>query len=367
MADCKRFILAAGIAAVLSGCSASPFETALPQAAAPATTASFSGADQNAPATSGHVYLLRGLIGDIFSRGMDKLADEMNRRGVPAQTHGVFAWASVADEAARTYRADAAPIILIGHSTGGDNAILMARRLQDVNVPVAMLITFDPTPIADPVPANVEHALNIYQSTNPIGGGHIRPGPGFHGHMSNVNLREHHEIIHITMDKSETLHDLVAAKILEVVHAAQATRAVPVVTPQQQQRLRLAATPPPRPAVAAEPAIPIKYTVPGNAPIALWDSGMAVTVADDDSLATIAQKYGAPAWAITQINNLNGADGIAPGQRLVIPRNAFVVAAVPPPESKSIASAKRKAPANKRDVRAGKPVKQLSQAAAGGT
>ncbi len=371
----SRLILPMCFFAALGACSGIYIEQPLSSApsasftaaSAPSVSASpatLTSPDEPAsPAPGGHVYLFRGLIGDIFSRGMDKLADAMNRRGVPAQTYGVFAWSWVADTAGRTYRKDGAPIVLIGHSTGGDNVIAMAARLNDARVPVALLITFDPTPVADPVPPNVERALNIYQSTNPIGGGQIKPDAGFHGHLANVNLREHREIVHITMDKSDTLHALVAAKIMEVVEIAKAKRAIAAAPPPL---LRTAAAKPasPQPVATEGPAVPIKYTVPAAAPIVLWDSGTTVSVAPEDSLETIGRKYGAPAWAIAQINNLNGADGIQPGQRLVVPRNAFVPEPAILPENHLAVSARRNAPATKRDAR-GKTANQLTRAGGG--
>ncbi|MBI4276127.1 MAG: LysM peptidoglycan-binding domain-containing protein [Rhizobiales bacterium] len=382
MADINHRILFAGLAAFLGGCSGAYFEqslsststTSFTTAAAPTPAASTSLAnvsasavsdDSSKPAASGRVYLLRGLIGDIFSRGMDTLANEMNKRGVPAQTHGVFAWAWVADEAARAYRSDGAPIVLIGHSTGGDNAIAMARRLGEAKVPVAMLITFDPTPIADPIPANVAHAFNIYQSSNPIGGGQIRPGPGFRGHLANINLREHREIIHITMDKSATLHALVGAKILEAVAATKTPRNTAAAPRNLSPRLAAAGAPVQMPpAAVTEPPVPIKYTIPSAAPIVIWDSGMPVTVAPADTLETIAQKYGVPIWGIAQLNNLISAEGIQPGQRLVVPRNAFAPEPLDIAEPKPVVAARNKGkPA--RDARV-KPAKLVSQAGAGG-
>jgi hypothetical protein len=230
----------------------------------------------------------------------------------------------------------------------------MARWLGDAKVPVAMIITFDPTPIADPIPPNVNYALNIYQSTNPIGGGQIKPASGFRGHLANINLREHREIIHITMDKSKTLHELVAAKILEVISADNREAAGP--------RMAGAVV---NPAAVSEPPIPIKYTIPGAEPIAIWDSGMPIMVAATDSLETIARSHGVPVWAIAQVNNINRAEGIQAGQRVIVPRNTSVPRSALAEATPAPTPARRKS-AVTRDAHT-KPatVRQLSQA--GGT
>ncbi|MEA2905012.1 MAG: hypothetical protein QOI12_2399 [Alphaproteobacteria bacterium] len=63
-----------------------------------------------------------------------------------------------------------------------------------------------------------------------------------------------------------------------------------------------------------------------------WDGGTAVTVAQGDTVEVIAQRYGVPASAIIQANQLPESGAITPGRRLVIPRynTASVVANRPP-------------------------------------
>ncbi len=66
-----------------------------------------------------------------------------------------------------------------------------------------------------------------------------------------------------------------------------------------------------------------------------WDGGSPVTVERGQTLEMIARKYGVPASAIMQVNNLRDAHAIYPGQRLVIPRyvsgsSHYRAAAAPP-------------------------------------
>ena len=51
-----------------------------------------------------------------------------------------------------------------------------------------------------------------------------------------------------------------------------------------------------------------------------WDGGTAITVAAGDTIDTIARRYGVPASAIIQANDISAPASIRPGQRLVIPR-----------------------------------------------
>jgi hypothetical protein len=60
-----------------------------------------------------HVYLLRGLM-NIFSLGMDSLAEELDKRGVHTTVSNHSEWQSLADQAASNYKAGKEdPIILV--------------------------------------------------------------------------------------------------------------------------------------------------------------------------------------------------------------------------------------------------------------
>ena len=51
-------------------------------------------------------------------------------------------------------------------------------------------MTYDPTRAAGRIPANVERDINLYQSSNFLGGGDLVPGGGFHGHYASYNLKD---------------------------------------------------------------------------------------------------------------------------------------------------------------------------------
>ena len=73
-----------------------------------------------------HVYLLRGLM-NVFSLGMDTLAEKIQRRGIYATVHNHTEWEALADQAAAAYRAGKeGPIIVVGHSLGADSVMLMS-------------------------------------------------------------------------------------------------------------------------------------------------------------------------------------------------------------------------------------------------
>ena len=159
-----------------------------------------------------HVYLFRGLA-DVFSTGMDTLADELNRRGVYATSHSHVDWKSIADKAAADYKSGKeGPIILIGHSLGADAVMEMADYLGDKGVPVALVVPFDGTQ-SFPAPGNVARVLNFTQRDY----AYMRPGPGFRGTLSNVDLSSDPNIGHLNIDKVPRLHAQVIAEVLGIV------------------------------------------------------------------------------------------------------------------------------------------------------
>jgi hypothetical protein len=158
-----------------------------------------------------HVYLFRGLA-DVFSTGIDTLAEELTRRGVYATSHSHTDWKSIAARVAVDYKAGKeGPIILIGHSLGADAVMEMADYLGDKAVPVALVVPFDGTQ-SFPVPGNVGRVLNLTQRDY----AQMRPGPGFRGTLSNVDLSSDRSIDHLNIDKSPRLHGLVIAEVLAV-------------------------------------------------------------------------------------------------------------------------------------------------------
>jgi len=197
-------------------------------------------------------------------------------------------WSSVAGQAISDYRRDPKPITVIGHSIGGDAAVEFAETLAAAHVPVALLITYDPTRAAHSVPANVQRYINLYQSSNFLGGGDLGAGPGFHGAYASYNLKDRPEVIHVNLDKFDRIQEQLAAKV--------------------------------RSAGAGGGGEPLRLVIPPAVPIELWDSGVAVSAHAGDTLQTIAGTYHVPVWALTQINKVSETAALTEGQRIVVPR-----------------------------------------------
>jgi hypothetical protein len=249
----------------------------------------------------GRAYLFRGVAGLIYSRGMDHLADRIRKAGIPASVQTYLTWRGAAEQAIADYRRDPAPITLIGHSMGGDAVLSFAGALNAENIPVSLVVTYDPTRIADDVPPNVERYINIFQSSNIMGGGNVVQGSRFHGHYASYNLKNHSEIIHINIEKAERIQEQLVSKISQ-----------------------LSATP----ATAQGEAVPLHLELPGDAAVELWDSGLPVEAHAGDTLKSLAATYRVPLWALAETNPFSVRAALGEGQRVIVPRH-LVQAAIP--------------------------------------
>jgi murein DD-endopeptidase MepM/ murein hydrolase activator NlpD len=77
----------------------------------------------------------------------------------------------------------------------------------------------------------------------------------------------------------------------------------------------------PRPTAALNPDVTGSVAAPAPKPANWsWDGGTAITVTHGETVETIARRYGVPASAIMQANNITPPATIHAGQQLVIPR-----------------------------------------------
>ena len=276
------------------------------QGDSPADGSATPGADEPSTDLSrARVYLFRGALGLIFSRGMDKLAARIQRTGVTVNVYEFTLCGLIASTAIEEYKRDPFPIILMGHSMGGRCALEFSEKLKDEGIPVGLVVTIDPAHLSPSVPTNVARFINIFLSRDMLGGGDIKPVAGFPGHYASYDLQEHGEL-HINIDKMEAIHQQLAAKILDVAAA---------------------------PAKSEGETLPLRYVVPAKADVELWDSGIAIAARSGDTLQSLAAQYRLPLWALTQLNQPSDNMPLVAGQRIVIPRHLPAPALVPEPVS----------------------------------
>lgn len=171
----------------------------------------------------GEVHTMRGGLG-VFSKGMNQLKTAATERyHVPASSSMWYNAGDVSRSIVDYYykNPNHRPIILIGHSLGANEQIKVARNLDKLGIPVALLVTVDAVSQTR-VPGNVQHALNIY-----------KPGfvPMFSGlklkavnpsstRIDNINVNElkNIHVNHFTIDKDEKLKEIILTEVEKVLN-----------------------------------------------------------------------------------------------------------------------------------------------------
>src|SRR6185436_10307224 len=173
---------------------------------------------------AGNVYLLRGFIG-IWSFGVNDITKKINESGVRASVYQENQWEEVCSAIIAKYQDNPnhEPLIVIGHSYGADDALKMAKRLQQHNITIDLVITLDP--VTPPkVPANIGLCYNIYQPSAldmlPFFRG-VKLEAEAEGNLQNVNIRgERRDLLepgtdHFNIEKNKLIHAEIVKKVKE--------------------------------------------------------------------------------------------------------------------------------------------------------
>lgn len=201
------FALASMLLVMLPATTMAKPQTSKPAAAQPAQGAS------GKVKTDTRVYLLRGLL-NVFSLGMDTLQERLSLMGFEAVVDNHNGWLAIANRIVDDRKkGHNGAVVLIGHSLGADVLFQLTERLEKDNIPVRLVVFFDPT-ISHDISRNVEHALNLYQLNG--FGRKVTAPKGYKGELVNMDLSGDASIGHGSIDKSEKLHDLVIAKMMKV-------------------------------------------------------------------------------------------------------------------------------------------------------
>jgi len=167
------------------------------------------------PKSAAHVYLLRGFM-NVFSLGLDSMAEKLQNRGIHATVNNHLLWPVLAEEAIQSCKSGReSPVILIGHSLGAGAVVSMAERLNQAGVRVALVVTLDPV-VRTVVGGNVAKISNYYLS-NGIGTS-VDRGTDFHGSLQNMDMRGHAELGHVSLTTSDAIQQQVIAQVLAATH-----------------------------------------------------------------------------------------------------------------------------------------------------
>jgi hypothetical protein len=109
-------------------------------------------------------------------------------------------------------------------------------------------------------------------------------------------------VSHINIDKMDSIHEQLVTAIVQ-----------------------LATTPLP----TKGEAVPLRYVVPSDAPLELWDSGTQQFARSGDTLQTLAALNHVPLWSLTQANQYSDSAPLSVGQRILVPRRLVPPVATP--------------------------------------
>lgn len=175
----------------------------------------------------GQVFLVRGLF-DVFSTGMNDLADELREEGVDAHTISGPQWPDLSrkiKDAQRDGRLQG-PLVILGHSYGADDAVRLARSLEPAGIEVTMLGLIDAT-TPPTVPANVARCFNVFKSQPatdwiPALRGIAVDAASAETELVNYNIRDAEDwqrfsgVNHFNIEESVAVHELMIEEVLRV-------------------------------------------------------------------------------------------------------------------------------------------------------
>jgi alpha-beta hydrolase superfamily lysophospholipase len=165
-----------------------------------------------------HVYLVRGLI-NIFSLGLDSVAERLRSQGINATVHNHIEWLGLTEDAVDECKSGrASQIVLVGHSLGATAVIDMADHMSQAGVEASLVVSMDP--VTRPTATGTMRKLINYYISNGVGQP-VDRGPSFRGTLQNVDLKDNPEGGHIFLTNSTAMQQ----KIYSDVMASLATHA----------------------------------------------------------------------------------------------------------------------------------------------
>jgi pimeloyl-ACP methyl ester carboxylesterase len=176
------------------------------------------------PLTRGpSAYLFRGIF-NVYSLGLDDLANKLRARGIRAAVYSHTEWSGVGASILSEIRAGGGgAIVLVGHSLGGGAVLLLANQLGQAGVPVDLVVPIDPVG-AGAVPANVRRVINYYQAGNGYGQP-VGAASGFQGTLLNADVMSnrrdlwHAGLTHWNIEKSPKVHAEIIREVLKLGRA----------------------------------------------------------------------------------------------------------------------------------------------------
>ena len=169
-------------------------------------------------ASAEEVYFIRGFL-NVFSAGMNQMTDQLRARGVNAKAISNGQWSGIARDIIARYKQGrvSLPIVIAGHSVGGQEAPQFADTLARGGVPVALVVGVDPGFGAPPpFSAGSPRVVNYYIAGSARGKPYTSTA-GFRGSINNINIRAFSNADHVEIDKDPAVQSRIVSLVMSVV------------------------------------------------------------------------------------------------------------------------------------------------------
>ena len=144
------------------------------------------------------------------------------QRGYDASNFSYTEWRKIADDiVARSNRKKVSyPVVIVGHSLGGNESSKFANYLAERKVPVSLVVAFDPVETGHVGP-KIRKVVNYYLPKS--ADNRILPKEGFNGDIKNIDVTVDSSITHTNVDKNPEFQGATLTSIANLTKKARPT------------------------------------------------------------------------------------------------------------------------------------------------
>ena len=164
------------------------------------------------------VYFIRGAM-NVFSAGMDQMTRRLKSRGVRVSSHSNGEWTGIARDIIKRNKSGRVsfPIIVAGHSVGGQEAPKFSNMLAKAGIRVSLVIGVDPGWAAPPpFTAGSPRVVNFWVGGNSRGNPYRSTG-SFSGSISNIDIRAFSNADHVQIDKDPIVQSRIIGLVMSAI------------------------------------------------------------------------------------------------------------------------------------------------------
>lgn len=164
------------------------------------------------------VYMIRGAM-NVFSAGVNQMTKRLKAQGVNARSMSNGQWSGVARDIINRAKSGRVsyPIIIAGHSVGGQEAPRFNDTLAKAGIPVALVIGIDPGWAAPPKFTRGSPRVVNFWVGGTSRGNPYKSGGSFSGSIQNIDIRSFSNADHVQIDKDPVVQRRILGLILSAI------------------------------------------------------------------------------------------------------------------------------------------------------